>query len=117
MYLFTQAFSGEEGPVPAAVEEPKTTILKILLSDFYTKAVTPNKEFIFNFNDYRLRSGYSGYYRMTESNFHFKKSGNVFLVTGDFTFIKKEDITQAEKDAIDKIIIPDKPVKKPSEKQ
>ena len=92
-------------------------ILKILLSDFYTKAVTPNKEFIFNFNDYRLRSGYSGYYRMTESNFHFKKSGNVFLVTGDFTFIKKEDITQAEKDAIDKIIIPDKPVKKPSEKQ
>jgi hypothetical protein len=45
------------------------------------------------------------------------KSRGDLVNAGAFTFIKKEDITQAEKDAIDKIIIPDKPVKKPSEKQ
>ena len=93
------------------------SVLSLVLTDAYEKALTPNKEFIFNFNDTRLKSGFSGYYRVKETNHYFKKNGPTFALTTIMTFAKKEDITQAEKDAIDKIVIPDKPVKKPNEEK
>jgi hypothetical protein len=80
--------------------------IKVSILDPFMWALTPNKEFIFNWVNSRLASEYSGYYRPTRTDFFFTKNGDDLSLAVNCYFVKKEDISQEIKDAIDKEVKP-----------
>lgn len=80
--------------------------IRVVMNDVYFWALTPNKEHIWNWMDSRISADYSGYYRPLNTNFFFAKKGDTLSLTVTAEYTKKDDITAAEKAAIDKEVTP-----------
>lgn len=85
--------------------------MRVVMTDVYFWALTPNKEHLWNWMDPRLSAEYSGYYRPLSTNFWFAKNGDGLTLTVTAEYVKKEDLSEAEKAAIDEEV---KPVNNPS---
>lgn len=59
--------------------------LNVTAGDFDMDAITPNKEFLFVFEDQEINSKYGGKYRVSTVSYTFKKSGDEFMITGNLT--------------------------------
>lgn len=59
--------------------------LNVTAGDFDMDAITPNKEFMFIFEDQEINSNYGGKYRVSSASYSFKKSGDEFMITGNLT--------------------------------
>lgn len=75
--------------------------IKMTIFDVYMKALTPNKEFIIHWLDPNVDRTYSGYYRMRKVDFLFNRNGDQLTLTASMDLVKKEDISDAEKKAIE----------------
>ena len=64
------------------------TVININISDFDMEAVTPNKEFVFIFDNSKINSTYSGSYRLTKRVIQFKLEGTEFIMSGVCEFKK-----------------------------
>jgi len=64
------------------------TVINVNISDFNIDAITPNKEFIFIFDNTKINSTYSGSYRLTKRIIQFKSEGNEFIMSGICEFKK-----------------------------
>lgn len=80
--------------------------LRVTFNDVYFWALTPNKEHIWNWMDSRLSADYSGVYRPLQTNFWFQNRGGSLSLTVTAEYAKKEDISAADKAAIDKEVTP-----------
>ena len=80
--------------------------VKVTFMDALMYAITPNKEFIFDWLDNRYYSSRSGYYRPCTVVHAFRKDGDFMTITTDAIFTKKEDLSAAEKESIDNLVQP-----------
>lgn len=80
--------------------------LKMTIMDNFMWALTPNKEFIINWEDTRVAPVYNGYYRIKICQYMLAKNGDWMTLTTRLDMVKKEDISAAEKAAIDKEVVP-----------
>jgi len=64
------------------------TIINLSISDFNIDAITPNKEFVFIFDNTKINSSYSGSYRLTKRILQFKSEGSEFIMSGLCEFKK-----------------------------
>lgn len=82
--------------------------IAFMLHDFLMFAMTPNKEFIVNWVDSKVHEQYSGFYRPTKATYSFTKNGDSLALTGRIDMVKKEDISQAVKEATERSVNPRK---------
>lgn len=87
------------------VSEQNLTIMMSIYDPFMW-ALTPNKEFIINFLDTDVDQSYNGYYRPTRTQFIFNKDGEGLALQANCFFVKKDDISQAVKEAVDAEVKP-----------
>jgi len=63
-------------------------VVHVSLNDFDIESLSPNKEFIFLFQDTEINKSHSGNYRISKSVVTFGKSGEEFIITGFAEFKK-----------------------------
>lgn len=80
--------------------------LRVMLKDIYFWALTPNKEHLWNWMDSSYGMAYSGYFRPLSTDFWFTKNGDGLSLTVRAEYVKKEDLTEAIKNAIDEEVTP-----------
>ncbi|MNI45211.1 hypothetical protein D3C73_996290 [compost metagenome] len=61
-------------------------VAQVTLGDYDIAAITPNKEFMFTFEDASINSTYGGSYRISKSISTFTKQGEEFSISGQHTF-------------------------------
>jgi hypothetical protein len=61
-------------------------VAQVTLGDYDIAAITPNKEFMFTFEDASINSTYGGGYRISKSISTFTKQGEEFSISGQHTF-------------------------------
>lgn len=76
--------------------------IKITVFDIYMRALTPNKEFIIHWLDSNVKRDYSGYYRLKKADYLFNRNGDQLTLTANLDMVKKDDISDAAKQAIEK---------------
>lgn len=62
------------------------SILQLNIGDFDIDAFSPNKEFMFTFEDANINKNYGGPYRISQASFIFTKQGDDFTISGQHIF-------------------------------
>ena len=85
--VMTNRFYNEYA-ISAAVFDKKESgnIVHVNINDFDIDALTPNKEFMFIFEDTTVNANSGGQYRISKTIMTFTKQGEEFAVTGDVEF-------------------------------
>lgn len=68
--------------------EEMKNIIEVTMGDFDIDAITPNKEFVFTFEDKSISSTRGGNYRLSRSVFTFTKQGEAFAISASALFKK-----------------------------
>jgi len=65
-----------------------SNIISVAISDFDIDALTPNKEFLFVFENSAINKKYNGSYRISRTNIIFAKQGEDFVISSSCEFKK-----------------------------
>ena len=87
------------------VSEQNLTIM-MTIYDVFMWALTPNKEFIINFENSNVDPSYSGYYRPTRQQYIFNKDGERLTLQANCFFVKKDDISKEVAESTEKEVSP-----------
>lgn len=79
--------------------------LNCLIYDYNDFALTPNKEFVFNFTD-KEKAQYSGFYRIISSNTTFTKKGESYEITGVHEFAFKTGLSSDDVNKLNATVMP-----------